>query len=388
MKKATHRPPGSGLATLQKRVGLVNALSGEWEARETPLWWHPALGVFSASQDLTTLWRLTSPLGRIWRSMRALRQDPRAWRSPEGPYDIGMRLPSDAVIIGVHRSREPLIASSAEGRVLKWIARGRRGENRLRPEVEALQIGTRVDGGVHVPELYAHGDHEGEVDWMFTEYIPNPRPMSTPHETATWRWLWVPWLRREGLPFMWRFYLAAELEALPTSSLLDVTQLNGLSGERRRGLFYRERDRADGMGDVPVIRALVHGDFSPGHVHRDRSGFTVIDWGNSKRDHAFKDVLGIHWRNPGSTRAGAGAFWAWISKERAPVPPDVRAFLASQEEAIGLAVSPSDFRIQLRLAMLGEMAPRLAAEARGEKVSGWRRRLDSSRMAILSGEMR
>ena len=186
------------LVLLKQRIELLKHVSGEWQARETPLWWHPGVGVFSASRDLTSLWMLKGTFGRFWWSARGLTARLKRDSTTFGPFHIGTHLPSDAVILGAHRARGPVIISASQGQSFKWVSKRPHLRGIFEAELSALEIGARIEGVGTVPRMISHGSFEGQADWMFTEFVPNPRPFMSPQRNLFWRTSWVPWLKKEG----------------------------------------------------------------------------------------------------------------------------------------------------------------------------------------------
>ena len=137
---------------------------------------------------------------------------------------------------------------------------------------------------------------------------------------------------------------------------------------------------------VHIVRSRIHGDFSGHHVHRNKHGFTVIDWGESKLDYVFKDAIGLYWMNPNSKKPGAPSFWRWLSGKSDNVPLEIAAFLSSQEEEIGLATDANAFRSQLRFIMLHEIARRQVEYLQERNVPERLRSADRARLNVLTRE--
>lgn len=302
-----------------------------------------------------------------------------------GPFEIGAHLPPDAVILGPHRARGPVIVSATTGRALKWVSRRPHLRGLFQAEISSLRVGATIEGEGKVPKLLAHGTYGSEADWMFMDFVPNPRPFISPQRYWFWRSVWIPWLSKHGFPFLWKFYRAANIEFVDVSAIWSDVRIELLKENVFRDLIARERDIVDRLSQKLMLRSTVHGDFSGHHVHRHEGGFTVIDWGESKTDFVFKDAVGLYWHNPSSRKPGAADFWRWLASEAQPVPETVSSFLACQAREIDFGVTPDEFRTQLRSIMAYEIASRRVSLLEGENVPDRLTEVDQKRLNALMG---
>lgn len=308
---------------LPRFVPVINDICATWKgSQHRSVWWDRYNHMFAADKRSQTLSDVLGPTtiraGRqLWRATQEAGVSGvlRRW---DGPYDFGLRIPEDAIVIRPFMGRGPLLASASNKSVLKTLVRRRNGTCKLDNEIAALKIGMAAGLSASMPEIEADGESEEGVRWMVNELVPNLRPFVKSFPSLL-RSQWNRFLRDECLPFLADFYRASGISSRSIENIendilaqCEVSRLSDLLLPTVNAVIGARPAR-----DVPPIyEAVVHGDLSPAHIHRSTTSWKLIDWGESRRRAISYELFRGPWDQPKSTHPVAASFWAWILGER------------------------------------------------------------------------
>jgi hypothetical protein len=306
------------LRRLPRFVGLINQRCGNWVgARSQLVWWDRYNNVFVAGRESQTSAGILGPLwvraGRNVSRAVDLGRNQRQLRRWSGPFELGLCVPPDTVIVRPFLGRGPIVASQSAGRVLKLLVRNKYGGCKLDDEVLALRIGRENALTERMQTLLDDGE-EDRIRWMESDFVPNSKPfIQSSGRFFTKRW--YRFLSTEVIPFLTEYYSVAGIRVLDYADLLEGAFSRCDSDDRLRiFLPYLEWvSRQCPPTTANLLEAQVHGDLSSAHVHRTRREWKLIDWGESHRRPVIYEFFRGPWDHPSSTKPRNIAFWKWLS---------------------------------------------------------------------------
>jgi len=264
---------------LEKKFGgcllALNGLEYLWSEREpVELWWDDFRSVFSATGARTTYRGLfgAAPFRYVWNirpiSSRLKRgQWPRRWF---GPMEQRYGLPRDVVLMP---RRKGAILLSAQNRTALKVLDSSRKEQ-VEGEITAWSIAKAAGIERHVPTVERFGSTP-ERTWALLELALNTRPV-----TGLLARSWLRWLRDRILPVMERFYEASDPEIYDVDGLLEKEKkrICGIGTPSEVWKIVRRVEDLRPLGGATGVRAMIHADIAPQHVHRDGVQWSLIDW--------------------------------------------------------------------------------------------------------------
>lgn len=358
------------LDRVERSLEGVADLVGMWASSgSTPFWWDGYYQVFRTRRSRGTLSglfgfppdvrSLVSPRKRVSRLRNAWRL---LSRYPlVGPIELGLALPSDAVILPAEPSKKgAAVASRDAGLLLKatYAAEG------VRKEVEAWNVAGSAGIQEHVPRLIDHGTTTDGGFWLINEFVPNTVPIDHPmNPLANPGHGWSRWLRWKIMPAMQRFYEASGLEVVTPETWIDAVRDALLREDMPEPLLRvlalaEAACRAGTQGSI--ITAVLHKDLIPRHLHRHRDRWWLLDWGSTGRGIVCKDYFREYfWRMvPGDPKHQA--FWAWLRGDvhSGSLPRHLRMQVTSYLDWHAAwrrtRLDPESLRLHLLLAMLDD----------------------------------
>jgi hypothetical protein len=299
----------SSIKRVATHADTLEELCALWEQPvvQPPLWWDRYNHILSTERANSLTQHLLG-YGRMKTTIRALK----AARSGqltrwEGPIDLGLRLPQDAVIVQPYSKRGPVVVSGASGLAIKIV----NSHQDLNNEITALDIAKRNNLSHHTQELVEHGNTSKGAQWMATRIAPNTRykmSKSLPIFSSRWK----RWLNKEGLPFLCSYYQASGPEYLSTETLIAhaTSTLNSHVGPDA-GILIRFISTLSSNKESDCMAVVrVHGDLDPAHVHQSSDGWKLIDWGESLRNLICYDLFKDHLHNSAPSQVH---FWRWLT---------------------------------------------------------------------------
>jgi hypothetical protein len=305
-------PLQRSLHRIRLHAPVFAELQGVWEHTQTePLWWDRHYNVLVRIRSGRAAHQIVdSPhLRFLAGTMRSLRSgDLRRWI---GPIDLGLVLPPDAVVVRPYVRWSPVVISPTEGLVLKLFRdAGPKHEN----EVQALLIAREHGLDANTQQIVDHGRTAAGIPWMTSRLALNTRIKMARHWPFLAR-LWSRWLREEGLPFLHRYYSAAGYVTESSGDLRDraVEAVRGQNDPSLVPLLQKLTSLRLSLRPDTVFRTRIHGDLSPAHVHRDPTGWRLIDWGDSHIGTLFREMLRGPWDQLEVRKSHHRAFWDWLA---------------------------------------------------------------------------
>jgi hypothetical protein len=297
-----------------------------------------------------------------------------------GPFELGLPLPPDTVLLPLPHSRSIVAASTRADLVLKASrrpaedARGRDPDVNSYPltnEIEALHLAEASGMGQYVPTLVTDGTVQeagNTIHWMLTRVAPNTNPFGGWREPRRrFDPKWRHWLYSQILPVMQQFYTTSGLERVNGEEALHDT-LNALQSSAPLPLKQLAAlvEAALPSATSPyLVRARIHGDLIPRHVHRHQHGWRLIDWQESERTAIAWELFQFHCQPPYSSSDDHG-FWAWLRGDHdlkttpVNVRDDVDDYLTWQARWLGLDPDPRALRFTILLLLLQRMVDVMA----------------------------
>lgn len=335
----------------------LQELSSVWaHAEPGPLWWdnYNLLFVRECSRRSTDKLFGHHQLKNVASAFKSVANPSR--RRWEGPFDLGLDLPPDAVIIKSFCKRGPVVASQGEGTVLKLVATD---DEDIENEVDALLLArdSRLDH--HTQEILDHGTASNGTRWMTSRLAYNDRLKMASHLPLLAA-LWHRWLQQEGLPFLHTYYRTSGIEVSDYErtrehALAGLAEVEGLDPLTRRLAGF-----TTAVTRGSIVTARIHGDLSSSHVHRSKHGWKLIDWGASRRRAVFYELFRPYWGNIKHDSPQHIAFWTWILCDLAParIPArlrrDIDLFTDFYRRSFNIALSNADLRAHLLCVIVSE----------------------------------
>ena len=262
-------------------------------------------------------------------------------------------LPGDAIVWPLWYQDGLVVASSASQRVLKVVSDKR---EEVDNEVAALRTAHRAGIGNHVPDIIRRETLES-WDGFMMELAPDWYPMSVTMRLRG-KSKWCSWLREAGLPVLQSFYEEAGVQVIDGDKWLQSVQDRCTRAQRAsvKKMFDQAVEYSVAKG-AKIVEVKIHGDVMPRHLHRTRTGWTLIDWGRSSRSHCIKELFPVASsdRLPlfRHGRRHARLLWLWLGGNGSSdtLPHHVEELLSIhanfQRDWLGLSCTKKSLRFQL-----------------------------------------
>jgi len=206
--------------------------------------------------------------------------------SPKNRRQSGIQLHGDAVVIPLGHNDGIVMASANKNAVIK-IVTGKYEERKTANEVAA---GALFNGRLDIcPKILDHGSMEGsEYHWVVQEIWPDTHPVG-PDEVRDFANL-------ELANLLLSAYKLTEIKSQPLPAWLSGLERSASDKLRTSDLFESVISRIKKslqFETIPVYTARFHGDLYLKHIHRNRKGWRIIDWGHFERGIVLEDWLSL-----------------------------------------------------------------------------------------------
>jgi hypothetical protein len=241
----------------------------------------------------------------------------------QGPFTAPHAVPNDAVLIPIKEGL--VVASQTQGQVLKIMSGEGKGHYGINRELRARAIAKEAGIAKHLPEIFASGEMK-ERPWTLMALAPNHYPANRRPR------LWYRWLERDVLPLMQRFYEAGGVDVYDANTMFEKKRAQlqeaGTTPLVEQVLALCENARPRGASPA-WFSVMCHLDLHPKHLHRTKSDWWLVDWGNLRRLPIHFELFRWYFRGRPLDRPGKSAFWAWLRGDikASQLPRDVRTLL-------------------------------------------------------------
>jgi hypothetical protein len=181
--------------------------------------------------------------------------------------------------------------------------------------------------------MLEHGTTNAGDQWMLSEFVPNTNPLHAPlRPRQSRRQLWHRCLRERVLPVLERFYEAQGIEKRDADDVFEhgVALLKGHPhADVLENLAQLAREARPPNGETTFLRAYLHADLRPEHIHRDGEEWWLIDWGMAERGDMVWEFFPWQRRQAQASQRTISDFWAWMrgDKDATSLPRGVRQTL-------------------------------------------------------------
>jgi hypothetical protein len=206
--------------------------------------------------------------------------------SPQNRFQSGIRLHGDALVLPLGHNDGIVMASANKNAVLK-VVKGQNEERKIGNEVAA---GALFNGRLDIcPEILDHGNSpEGGYHWVIQEMWPDTHPVETDEVQE--------FANLELATPLLNAYKQTEFKSLPLPEWLAGLERSASEKLRTSDLFESVINRikkSHHFEAIPVYTSRFHGDLYLKHIHRNRKGWKIIDWGHFERGIVLEDWLSL-----------------------------------------------------------------------------------------------
>lgn len=351
------------LTNLQKFAPLVHSVAHHWDAAIRPIWWDRLNDVFTTDKRSAAY---SAVFGRrMYRTARSLKNwsikyglgNGRRWF---GPFNVDLPLPASAMIIRPYQTRGPIVVGPEEGRVLKIIDPRWGHTNKWEREKLALKTAERANLKQFIPRLISEGV-SGPYSWIVSDLKKNETPFVQSFGLIS-HYMWSRFFLTEVMPVMYKLYTTVGIDEVSGSDVVAEAEdlVSRYSGASILRPLLDKVKRID-WADTVIHESLIHGDICPPHIHRTSNNWSIIDWGEARRDAIVVELLREYWNSPTTEMPFKQQYWEWLRGEVTldRVSPrlrmDINACLSFESQYMGVSGNSDMLRSRIYVTYLREL---------------------------------
>lgn len=195
----------------------------------------------------------------------------------------GSNLPEDCVVFPLGYNNGVVVASRTENTAVKLVL-GDNDSRKLGNEVKAGEILGQLQG--ILPDVKHHGFHDKGYHWMVQDLWADNRPVH-PDEAAAF-------VNEELAEKLCLIYETAGTKSYHLKDWVSTIEKKASERLKSSEVFGRLKQKLitqPNAKNFNLICTRVHGDLYLKHIHRNRRGWRIIDWGHFEEGNLLEDWL-------------------------------------------------------------------------------------------------